>query len=485
MTRRAALGAVLLAALSSWVASASGLALARQEAPFPHADHEGLFPVCTGCHGDVASSIRSDRFPEPGRCVGCHDGVDQDVVDWSSPGVSASNVAFDHQEHGAALVAAGDPPPSCEACHSDLSVGRMSVDAEEQLETCWRCHAHARPDHFGGAGPAVADASAASCEACHVPLASSDFDLDRLAALPEPPDHHDERFLPAGHGPAAETDVARCATCHTSDRCVACHVGVGLATIQAIPAAPETMPQPVWGHEYPVPVTHEAEIFQIAHRPRSGGAADCVTCHTRDDCLSCHVEPAPRPVRALPFRADTRAPGAYLHVEAPETHRSMFFMEAHPGLAASDPSTCASCHTETYCVQCHDGPSDGGYHDLGFVARHAADAYGQVTECATCHSTAAFCRECHVESGLGGAGRLGPGYHDAEPLWLLRHGGPARQTLETCASCHQQRDCVQCHGVLGAFRVSPHGDNFDAERAWARSPRTCIACHVSNPLGGA
>jgi hypothetical protein len=173
-----------------------------------------------------------------------------------------------------------------------------------------------------------------------------------------------------------------------------------------------------------------------------------------------------------------------LEVDAPASHESVFFMNAHGGLAAAEPGTCATCHTESYCASCHDGPADGGYHPTSFSWRHAAEAWGQEAECANCHSTAAFCRECHQESGLVGRGRPQAGYHDAEPVWLLRHGGPARQNLESCASCHQQRDCVQCHGVLGSFQVSPHTPDFDAEAAWARSPRTCIACHTSNPLGG-
>ncbi len=159
-------------------------------------------------------------------------------------------------------------------------------------------------------------------------------------------------------------------------------------------------------------------------------------------------------------------------------------MSAHSNLAATDPGNCATCHTETYCVACHDGPADGGYHPPSFVARHQADAWGRSSECATCHSTAAFCRECHEASGLGSRGRLEAGYHDAEPLWLIRHGGAARQNLESCASCHQQNDCVQCHGVLGSYQISPHTADFDAEAAWVRSPRTCIACHTSNPIGG-
>jgi hypothetical protein len=128
----------------------------------------------------------------------------------------------------------------------------------------------------------------------------------------------------------------------------------------------------------------------------------------------------------------------------------------------------------------------GGYHPAAFLSRHTASAFGRDAECSTCHNTQTFCRACHAQIGLvpAGGGRLGPGYHDDGPLWLIRHGQAARQNLESCATCHRQVDCTQCHGVLGAFKVSPHTLAFDAERAWARSPRTCLACHVGNPLDG-
>ncbi|MDX1495136.1 MAG: hypothetical protein R3253_13795, partial [Longimicrobiales bacterium] len=284
------------------------------------------------------------------------------------------------------------------------------------------------------------------------------------------------------HGRSADADLGRCATCHVQDQCVACHVDPGLQAVASMPVAPTSMDVPLPEAVYPVPASHAATGFDANHEVEA--AAECSTCHTRDDCASCHLEPLPSPADELPRRQVSSAPGASLEAIRPESHRSFFFAEVHGTLAAAEPSTCATCHTESYCVDCHDGAADGGYHPPNFVSLHPSSAYGQAQECASCHNSAAFCRECHEEVGLGSVGRLGAGYHDAEPLFLLRHGQAARQNLESCASCHQQADCVQCHGVLGAFRVSPHTDDFDARDAWARSPRTCLACHVSNPLGG-
>ena len=162
----------------------------------------------------------------------------------------------------------------------------------------------------------------------------------------------------------------------------------------------------------------------------------------------------------------------------------MFFLKTHSTLASTNPKECATCHEEQFCTSCHDGPSQGGYHPAGFVAKHSAEAWGRDVECANCHNTTVFCRACHQESGLTSHGRLGPGYHDSEPLWLLRHGQAAREGLESCTTCHKQSDCTQCHSVLGAFKVSPHPADFDAARAWAINPRPCTFCHTKNPLDG-
>jgi hypothetical protein len=126
--------------------------------------------------------------------------------------------------------------------------------------------------------------------------------------------------------------------------------------------------------------------------------------------------------------------------------------------------------------------SPSGFHPASFSLRHASAAYGQTMECANCHNVEAFCKACHQEAGLSPAARPGPGFHDAGPLWLLGHGQAARQGLESCASCHRQRDCVQCHSTVGSFRVNPHGPSFDAARASARAPETCRACHLKEPL---
>lgn len=470
--RRIGLRAVLLVSLLTIVAGVALSAAALQERPtFPHARHEGLFPLCTGCHEGIPSSQQARFYPSADVCARCHDGQEEVEVAWRGPEERVSNLRFDHATHGERLERMDGPAPRCESCHSLAGRDRMAVSTDIQLGTCWTCHE--ATDHQ----------TDADCATCHVPLAETKLSRAAIEAIPQPTDHEDDDFLAGGHGSLVRDNSARCATCHTSDRCVACHVDAGRPEIARLPAAPEGMQLPPATAHYSRPASHGEEGWLSGHGDRAGNDA-CATCHTSNDCMACHVRPVPAPVAALPYRSDVVAPGVGVEAHAPESHDNFFFINAHGTLAGSDQSSCSTCHVESFCVGCHEGPSDGGYHPANFVARHAADAFGRDAECANCHNTQVFCRECHEQTGLVGSGRLGPGYHEGQTVWLLRHGQAARQNLESCASCHKQRDCTQCHGVLGAFKVNPHPPDFDAQRAWERSSRTCFACHIGNPLTG-
>jgi hypothetical protein len=447
---------------------------AAQEDPFPHAEHQGLFPLCTGCHAGIPSGDATDWYPEPEACAGCHDGVDRDVVSWNGPSDRIDNVDFDHAEHEEERAREGDPAGECADCHIEPGGGRMEVSPEIQVGTCWSCHAHETEEHY--------DVDA-SCESCHVPLASTAFGGARIAALPKPSSHEVADFVLEAHGELAPGRTGLCATCHTRDRCVSCHVDTSLPEIQALPPAPATMELPTMTASYPEPPSHLDVLWLEAHQLEAS-VGECSTCHTANDCRTCHVSPVPDLVARLPTRESVVAPGVMLESVSPDSHASLFFMQAHSVLASADQASCQTCHVDRFCVECHDAEVGGGYHPPNFMIRHSGDAYGRDYECSNCHEPRVFCRECHADLGLAGLRSAAAGYHDGTPIWLLQHGQAARQNVESCASCHRQVDCTRCHSVIGAFKVSPHTSGFDAERAWTQSPRTCLACHVGNPLNG-
>jgi hypothetical protein len=132
------------------------------------------------------------------------------------------------------------------------------------------------------------------------------------------------------------------------------------------------------------------------------------------------------------------------------------------------------------CLDCHRPANEraAAFHPRGFLTRHPSAAYARVANCSDCHNQASFCQDCHQQSGLVARARLGrAGYHDAFRGFAFGHGQAARQNLESCASCHAERDCAACHSTTGGFRFSPHGPGFNAERMRARSPSMCAACH--------
>ena len=471
--RAAGVGSIFLVPLL--MAGALAVApLVEQEEPFPHERHQGLFPLCAGCHEGIPEGSREEWYPEPASCAGCHDGVERERVGWIGPSDRVDNVTFDHAEHAEDLEAAGDPAPQCASCHIPAGGERMAVTDEIQVGTCWSCHAHERDEH---------EDTGAECAQCHVPLAETSFSAPRIRDFATPASHDATDFLLAGHGAVVAEDVGSCVVCHTRDTCVSCHVDPGLPEIAAIPAAPAAMTLPEREAEYPEPPSHMVESWLDGHAA-DASPGSCSTCHTTDDCRSCHIATVPDAVSALPWRSDSGAPGVGLTGGSPESHSGFFFMQAHSLLAAAETGSCNTCHVDDFCSSCHEAEPGAGYHPQSFMMRHSAEAFSRDTECATCHEEQQFCRACHVEVGIAGQRAVTAGYHDASPVWLLQHGQAARQGLESCASCHKQVDCTRCHSVLGAFKVSPHSPDFDAERAWARSPRTCRACHVGNPLSG-
>ncbi|MBK5298822.1 MAG: hypothetical protein JJE40_16840 [Vicinamibacteria bacterium] len=140
------------------------------------------------------------------------------------------------------------------------------------------------------------------------------------------------------------------------------------------------------------------------------------------------------------------------------------------------------------CLECHrpDGARQSRYHPQNFLTRHPSSAYARQANCSDCHNPAQFCQSCHQQAGLVATSRIGvKGYHDAFRGFSLGHGQAARQSLESCASCHAERDCTACHSAVGGgFRFNPHGPGFNAVRARSKNPSVCIACHGQVIPGG-
>ncbi len=242
------------------------------------------------------------------------------------------------------------------------------------------------------------------------------------------------------------------------------------------------------GITYPDPALcsgcHNGELAREVDWPGPAPRADNLTFSHADvlqameeagedaSCDVCHIEPGGGPM-------DVRL--------KPPSH-TPYWVQDHRSLAAGDGAACQTCHfREQYCVGCHLGSENvdvpgrdvSRYHPANFMQQHQAAAWGRENECSSCHNPQVFCRSCHSALGLGTDGfRTNTGYHNENTSFLFGHGQAARQGLESCATCHAQRDCLVCHSATAGRRVNPHGPDFDPKHLADKNPTMCLFCHT-------
>jgi Doubled CXXCH motif (Paired_CXXCH_1) len=466
--------ALLVVAVAA--AGMAGRAVARAlQDRFDHWEHRALFPTCSGCHAGAEDASRS-LWPQPADCDVCHDGAIEETVEWRPPASPrASNLRFTHESHAREVAQAhgADSTVQCGACHAERSADRMQVHPAV-VGNCLDCH---------GIRAAHLDAPDSTCATCHLPLVQAvRLTASRVAEFPAPESHRDPEFAAKGHGKLAQVKgapvAASCATCHARDYCLVCHVDAPeVPVIQALGPDPRSLAIKA---ELAAPPDHADPTFMRRHGDLTRkGTANCVVCHTQESCLACHTG-TPASAQAMPVAAPGRGRGADIHRERPASH-GLDFSEFHAEPASSRPQSCSSCHARRECLSCHRPDASDptpGYHPTGFLTTHPAAAYSRESSCADCHNQGQFCANCHLNAGLVPAGRLrDAGYHDAKQFFLLNHGQAARQSLESCVSCHSERDCLTCHSATGARRFNPHGPGFDAATLRRKNPSMCTACH--------
>jgi len=471
----------LLAAIGLAAALGTADLPAQERDAFDHGEHKKVFPSCIACHQGAQDGV-SALLPSGEGCATCHDGTIEGRVSWTPPDAAHSNLRFTHGGHIRAL-ATRDSTAACGACHTPADSGWMTVNRAVTVQ-CLDCH---------GVKTAHTAAPDTACATCHLSLPEARLlTAADVGAFPEPESHQAAGFLErGGHGaqakapPGAASSVApSCATCHARDFCITCHVDAPeTALIQAL--APDARSLGI-SSDLKAPAGHAASDFLTRHGSQSRKApADCRTCHTQESCAACHN--GQREVATALYAAGPgRGAGAVIVRRRPESHASDF-SDVHASPAASRPATCEGCHVRTQCLDCHRPTASRTpeYHPETFLARHPTAAYARETDCSDCHNPAAFCQSCHEQSGLvSPRGQLTHGFHDAKNAFSLGHGQAARQSLETCTSCHVERDCLTCHSALFGRGFSPHGPGFDAERLRKKNPQMCTVCHGTAIPGG-
>jgi hypothetical protein len=230
------------------------------------------------------------------------------------------------------------------------------------------------------------------------------------------------------------------------------------------------------------------------HQAVAGNDPNASLVPTMATCFGCHQHQHQWNVR--------QCNGCHVDVAAedllPESHvvHDGNFLREHGVRAAANRDLCATCHDDRSCAKCHgstvpalpwklrvgDSPQMTGVHLSGFRSRHALEAHAQPGLCMTCHSQN-YCVQCHDTLGVG-AGSGAPSPHP--PGWVTATGGghglEARIDPMSCAGCHGgagEQLCVGCHRV-GGPGGNPHGPNFVSTKDMTRD-LPCRLCHGAGP----
>ena len=172
------------------------------------------------------------------------------------------------------------------------------------------------------------------------------------------------------------------------------------------------------------------------------------------------------------------------------------FLKGHATLATSRTNSCATCHDQRFCTDCHgktvatrievrfpEAVDRLTIHRGDFLARHSIEQKDDPALCMRCHAVS-FCTDCHQRTGIGQGGTPGlsphgPGINDrASREW---HGSQARRDIVACAACHDQgaqSNCVTCHRV-GGVGGNPHPTSWLARHHHEEIGHNamCLTCH--------
>lgn len=311
----------------------------------------------------------------------------------------------------------------------------------------------------------ITEAGVTDCATCHAAAKTSKLSSDHLAA------NHDA-----------------CVSCHeeqvndaTQAQCIYCHTDP--SNIQAAPAAKREL---IFSHE------------QHAALPD----VECTTCHvgvekvdrvtaanmpSMTTCSTCHND----------RKASTTCESCHTNFATllPVDHQRSDFARNHRDLTRLGGLTtdCQTCHTETFCQQCHlqaelksysygrqrdlttepahktstkDSPKQTllqNVHELNYRFTHGIDAKARQAECQSCHSVQTFCAECHNAGGNITQIKFKPASHLVPGFTTLGRGSggglhaeEARRDMETCIACHdvegQDPTCMTCHLDNGRVR---------------------------------
>jgi hypothetical protein len=229
---------------------------------FPHRAHATAGVACTRCHTGLETTPAALHIPDDPSCTTCHTKPHDTrpcLGCHAAPGARAqliearAHLRFDHKQH--AQTTRGD----CMRCHVGIAEGDHQL--RPSMATCFRCHDKERDarrcdachknledtnilpqSHLAHDGDWMrehgtrAAASGDLCQSCHQERFCADchgktvpaVPAQRRFANPFAASVHRAGFA-ARHSLEARSDPGACTTCHSPDRCAACHTSRGIA----------------------------------------------------------------------------------------------------------------------------------------------------------------------------------------------------------------------------------------------------------------
>ena len=319
------------------------------------------------------------------------------------------------------------------------------------------------------------------------------------------------------HSPHVENDVA-CVLCHASiPKSVELEARVRHVALKPQDACKDChdfkdpkfkLPKvPARTREFGVRINHKA------HLAKAG--VTCKTCHqelpdvgatkpaeiSMSACTACHNHQADYlQARCTPCHVDLKR---YEKPVAVFQHNGDF-LKTHGTHARPTAESCAQCHEQTFCADCHSATTVSQrqailfpeqvqrdfIHRGDYVSRHMIDAEASPASCRRCHGSR-FCDECHTQQNITQRSVIQPrnphpaGWGTDVAAGDKFHGNQARKNIVVCAACHDHGAaaiCTTCHGSVGGqagVGGNPHPSSFITKHKGddkAKSP-VCLACH--------
>jgi hypothetical protein len=363
-------------------------------------------------------------------------------------------IRFNHRKHVKELKL------SCTTCHDRAKTSKKSQDSLLPKPTrCDPCHMtnHRNLSTVSQDGDDVIG----QCGFCHIGYKPGDGNKVARLSIPKP-------NLRMNHAAHARRNIG-CGQCHGNVE------NVELATRDQLPRM-----RGCFGcHQMPAPARGQAK-----------GA--CTTCHVTE----------PSGLVKTSFATGRLLPPRWLH----DAGHGVDWIERHKRIAGNDSKMCSSCHSEKYCVDCHDGRvRPRKVHPNDWLNLHAVASRQNSPNCTSCHRHQSFCIGCHQRVGVALSGPYenfaGRGrFHPPKSVWTdsprtsRHHAWEAQRNLSACVSCHTERDCAICHatarvggrgaGTLPGFSgtgqgVNPHPAGFRSRcgAAQRQNARPCLVCH--------